>query len=71
MSFLGYPPGEVNGPRQWANPEVFEALGPSFWDLVSEPIRWVKKLIGKSEKGLCKGLECVNLSYTTPVVRSG
>jgi len=23
-------PDEVNGPRQWANPKLSEALGPSF-----------------------------------------
>jgi len=26
--FFGTHPGEVNGPRQWANPRLFEALGP-------------------------------------------
>ncbi len=29
MSFLGIHLGEVNGPRQSANPKLFEALGPS------------------------------------------
>jgi hypothetical protein len=29
-AFWGTHPGEANGPRQWANPELFEALGPSF-----------------------------------------
>jgi hypothetical protein len=40
MNFLGHPslravgstsqrPGEANGPRQWANPKLSEALGPT------------------------------------------
>ena len=29
-AFWGTHPGEANDPRQWANPELFEALGPSF-----------------------------------------
>ena len=59
-------PGEANGPRQWANPKLFEAVGPSmsagFTPLRSvlgfseQARRWVKKFIQKSEEGLCKGL---------------
>jgi hypothetical protein len=29
LTFWGTHPGEANGPRQWANPKLFKALGPS------------------------------------------
>jgi len=28
----------ASGPREWANPELFEAVRPSFQDLASKPV---------------------------------
>ena len=38
MNFLGNPPGGADGPPLWANPVLFEAVRPSFRDLVSKPM---------------------------------
>jgi hypothetical protein len=35
--FWGTHQGEANGPPQWANRKLFEAVRPGFCDLVSEP----------------------------------
>jgi hypothetical protein len=56
IRFLGTHPGETDGPPWWAKRKLFEALRPSFCDLVSEHVDGVKNLIPKSETRLCKGL---------------
>ena len=45
----------IRGPHQWANPELFEALGHILSGLSERVHGSVKKSIGRSEKGLCKG----------------
>jgi hypothetical protein len=50
----------VNGPRQWANPKLFEAIRPSFWDLVSKPVYGSKS----SYKGVKRGYAKVSLLLT-------
>jgi len=47
INFFGYSVPTLSG---------CEALRPSFCDLVSKPVVWVKKLIRTSEKGFCNGL---------------
>jgi len=54
MSFLGTHPGEVNGPRQRANRKLFEAVTPSFCDLVSTPVDGSKSSYKKARRGYVK-----------------
>jgi hypothetical protein len=71
MNFLRHPslravdcpsqrPGEANGPPEWANRKLFEALRPSFCDLVSKP--------GDGSKSSCKYMQisakgCAKVSF--------
>jgi hypothetical protein len=67
MNFLGHPSGEANGPRQWANPKLFEALGPSFWDLVSKPVHGSKS----SYKGVKRGYAKVSIFFRFYLLNQG
>ena len=44
----------MNGPRQWANPELFEAVRPSFQDLVSKPMDGSKSSYEGVKRGCAK-----------------
>jgi hypothetical protein len=66
LTFWGTHPGAANGPRQWANPKLFEAIGPSFWDLVSKPVHGSKS----SYKGVKRGCAKVPLYWVTKVTCS-
>ena len=76
----------MNGPRQRANPKLFEAVRPSLSAKVApeglnrgtplrsvlgfseQGCRWVKKLIGTSEKGFCKDLALSCLICPCPIM---
>jgi len=53
-AFWGTHPGEVNGPRQWANRKLFEALRSSFCDLGSKPADGSKGSYETARKGCAK-----------------
>ena len=65
MRFLGHPslravgcpsqrPDETSGPPQWANRKLFEALRPSFCDLVSEHADGSKTSYHRARRGYAK-----------------
>jgi hypothetical protein len=45
---------EVNGPRQWVNPVLFEALRPSLQDLVSKSVDGSKSACNEVRRGYAK-----------------
>jgi hypothetical protein len=53
-TFWGTHPGETNGPLQWANHKLFEAVRPSFWDLVSKPADESKSPYKGAKRGYAK-----------------
>jgi len=54
MRFLGTHPGETNGPPQWANRKLFEAVRSSFCDLVSEHVDGSKTSYQRARRGYSK-----------------
>jgi hypothetical protein len=48
-------PGETNGPPQWVNRKLFEAVRPSFCDLVSEHADGSKISYQEARRGYAKG----------------
>jgi hypothetical protein len=61
-TFWGTHPGEANGP---ANPKLFEAVRPSFWDLVSKPTDGSKSSYKGARRGYAKVSTSVPEAATT------
>jgi len=53
-AFGGTHPTEANGPLKRANPELFEAVRPSFQDLVSKTMDGSKSTYKKVKRGYAK-----------------
>ena len=53
-AFGGTHPTEANGPLKRANPELFEAVRPSFQDLVSKAMDGSKSTYKKVKRGYTK-----------------
>jgi hypothetical protein len=53
-AFWGTHLDEVNGPRQWVNPALFEAIRPSLQDLVSKSVDGSKSSCNSVRRGYAK-----------------
>jgi hypothetical protein len=51
---LGDPSLRTERPRGWANPMLFESVGPSSWDLVNRYMDGSKSSYEKAKKGFAK-----------------
>ena len=54
MDFLGYPSGRSERPALGVNPELFEAVRPSFQDLESKLVDGSKSSYQRAKRGYAK-----------------